>query len=322
MMTEMNKKIIGQSAKMQELMRAADLVAVTDVPVFISGETGTGKELMAHRVYQQSHRSKRAFLTINCATLAEEHAESFLFGHKQGAFSGAGTNNPGMIAKAGSGTLFFDEISELSLSLQVKLLRFIETGEVQPLGYSSPRHYDVRIIAATSKNLAEEVKQGNFRADLYFRLNVIPLELPPLRERKEDIPDLMAHFFSEFVRKQHLTPPGFTQMALKQINKYDWPGNVREIRNFCERLLILFAGKDVDVTNLPHEMRYFSSLSSGREGSSFSLPENGIKLESVEVDLMLQALDKSSGNKSKAARLLGLSRDTFLYRLKKYSIAL
>jgi DNA-binding NtrC family response regulator len=321
-MTFDTNKILGQSPKLQEVLRAADLVSVTDVPVLITGETGTGKDLFARRIHQQSPRKQREFVTINCATLAGQHAESFLFGHKQGAFAEAGTNNPGMIAKAGSGTLFFDEISELSLSLQVKLLRFIETGEVQPLGYSSPRNYDVRIIAASNKNLAEEVEKGNFRADLYYRLNIIPLELPALREREGDIAVLMAYFFREFVRKQHLTPPGFTTAALKQINKYQWPGNVRELRNFCERLLILFSGKEIDVTNLPHEMRYFSEVPSGHPNASFNLPENGINLESVEVDLMLQALDKSSGNKSKAARLLGLSRDTFLYRLKKYSIAL
>ena len=309
--------MIGQSPQILALLRSADLVSVTDVPVFISGETGTGKELLAHRVHQQSKRNKWSFVTINCATLTDQFADVYLFGKKEQGKKG---NYSGLIAKAASGTLFFDEISELSLPLQVKLLRFIETGEVQPLGYSSPRNYDVRIIAASNKNLAEEVEKGNFRADLYYRLNIIPLELPALREREGDIAVLMAHFFREFVRKQHLTPPGFTTAALKQINKYQWPGNVRELRNFCERLLILFSGKEIDVTNLPHEMRYFSEGEGVRQGSPFSLPETGIKLESVEVDLMLQALDKSSGNKSRAARLLGLTRDTFLYRLKKYSI--
>jgi DNA-binding NtrC family response regulator len=310
-------EIIGQSPRIKEVLRTADLVAKTDVPVLVTGGTGTGKDLFAQRIHQQSPRKQREFITINCATLSGQHAESYLFGHKQGAFAGADTNNPGMVAKAGAGTLFLDEVSELDLALQVKLLSFIETGKVQPLGYSSARNYDVRVIAASSKNLAEEVGKGAFRADLYYRLNIIPLELPNLQEREGDVPVLMEHFFREFVRKLHLTPPAFTPAAMKQINQYGWPGNVRELKNFCERMLILFSSREIDITNLPHEMR---NVFTKPANSPFSLPEAGIKLESVEVDLMLQALDKTSGNKSRAARMLGLTRDTFLYRLKKYSI--
>ncbi|HIO96651.1 MAG TPA: sigma-54-dependent Fis family transcriptional regulator [Leucothrix sp.] len=318
----MNKKIqiLGKSVKFQEVLRTIELVSVTDVPVLLSGEIGTGKELLAQKIHESSHRNQREFISVNCAALPQEFAESMLFGQKIEASDDTITeNNLGYIAQAQSGTLFLDEISELPLAVQAKVQRFLENGEIQAVGDSIPHKYDVRLIAATHKNLNDEVNAGNFRADLFYRLNIIPVELPALKEREGDINILMEYFFREFVREQHQAAPSFTKAALKQITQYGWPGNVRELHNFCERMFILFSGKEVDVTNLPHELRSFASAKID-SSSPFSLPVTGIKLEMVEVDLIQQALQNTNGNKSRAARLLGLTRDTFLYRLKKYSI--
>ena len=315
-------QLVGESPKFQEVLRTIELVSVTDVAVLLTGETGTGKEVMAQAIHNKSPRKQRQMITINCAALPDELAESLLFGHKKGAFIEATENNIGYISQARSSTLFLDEICELSLSIQAKLLRFLEYGEVQPVGQTHTRKYDVRIIAASNKNLSEEVKKGNFRADLFYRLNIIPVELPALREREGDTSLLMDYFFRDLVQKQHQTAPSLTKVAVKQLTQYNWPGNIRELRNFCERMFILFSGKEIDVTNLPYEIRsYQPSKESGRGyASPFSLPEAGVQLESVEVDLIQQALHNTNGNKSRAARLLGLTRDTFLYRLKKYSI--
>ncbi len=296
-------KIIGQSPKFLEVLRTVDLVAGTDVPVLISGDTGTGKNVFAKRIHQQSQRKKRAFIYVNCASLASEQANLMLFGRK------------GYIQQARGGTLFLDEISDLSDSLQQMLLNFLETSELR-FDASSVRHYDVRIIATTQKNLYDAVDSGSFRADLFYRLNVIPVALPTLKERKGDVVLLMDVFFRQLVKEQHQVAPEFTKAAIKQIMRYNWPGNIRELQNFCERMFVLFSGKVVADTNLPHEFRQFTK----GQSRPFSLPASGIKLDLVEVDLIYQALETASGNKSKAARLLGLTRDTFLYRLKKYSI--
>ena len=313
----MNNKIqvLGKSAKFQEVLRTIESVSVIDVPVLLSGETGTGKELLAQNIHASSHRKQREFVSVNCAALPQEFAESMLFGHKAGAFDGAAKNNQGYISQARSGTLFLDEISELPLAVQVKLQRFIESGEIQAVGDSIPRKCDVRLLVATNKNLNDEVNAGKFRADLFYRLNVIPVELPALKDREGDVAILMGYFFRQLVSKQHQVAPHFTHAAIKQITQYDWPGNVRELHNFCERMFILFSGKEVDLGNLPHELRSYSNT-----GVPFCLPAGGIKLDRVEVDLIQQALQTTSGNKSRAARLLGLTRDTFLYRLKKYAI--
>jgi len=304
MMFDSSIKIIGQSSCIQEVLRTADLVAGTDVPVLIIGDTGTGKDLFANRIHRQSQRKQRPFIKVNCSSLSGGLDEAMLFDQK------------GYVRQARSGTLFLDEVSDLSASLQARLLHFIETAEVVPPADSVMRKYDVRIIAATQKDLYKEVEAGRFRSDLYYRLNVIPVELPLLKERDGDVTALMDHFFRQFVHEQHQSAPNFTKAALKQIIRHEWPGNVRELQNFCERMFILFSGRTVEVTNLPHE---FNQPSQGQP-SPFSLPLSGIKLESVEVDLIQQALETTCGNKSQAARLLGLTRDTFLYRLKKYEI--
>lgn len=320
MALEKKHTIVGESTKLQEVLRTVDLIACTDVPVLITGDTGTGKDLFAHRVHHQSRRKQYPFITVNCSSLDTEHAEPVLFGANKG--KGALNSAKALIAQARSGTLFLDEIEELSLELQTKLLYFIENGKVLSVGVGSPQKYDVRIVVATKNDLFIAVEAGKFRADLYYRLNVIPLELPALNQRENDVSLLIEYFFKELVRERRLVSPSFSKVALRQVISYQWPGNIRELQNFCERMFILFSGKEIDVGNLPHEIRNFFKSVNQNGSSPFSLPSSGIKLESVEVDLMLQALDKTSGNKSQAARLLGLTRDTFLYRLKKYSITL
>lgn len=286
--------IIGQSPKLQEVLRTADLVAGTNVPVLITGDTGAGKDLFAQRIHQQSSRKQRAFIKLNCASAS---IEMQLFDAKKGALS-----------QARSGTLFLDEISDLPAALQSKLLQFMEDEK-----------FDVRIIVATHKNLYKEVEADNFRSDLFYRLNVIPVELPPLKEREGDVALLMDYFLRCFVAEQHQAMPSFSKAALKKLMEYNWPGNIRQLHNFCERMFILFSAKEVQVTNLPHEFQSFRS-SETNLGTAFSLPSTGINLEQIEVDFIQQALQNSNGNKSHAARLLGLTRDTFLYRLKKYSL--
>lgn len=313
-----NIKVIGDSVNFQEVLRTVGLVAVTDVPILLSGETGTGKKLLAQYIHQESRRNKRNFISVNCAALPKDLAEAMLFGHKESETS---EKTLGYIAKARSGSLFLDNISTLSKELQVKLLHFIDAGEVQAAGDKTTRKYDVRLIVATHKNLADEVNAGNFSSDLFYRLNVIPVEIPALYERNGDAILLMEYFFRKLVREQHQTAPSFTKAALKQMALYNWPGNIRELHNFCERMFILFSAKQVGINNLPQEIRLYSRTEAKDSSEQpFSLPATGIKLEEVEVDLIHQALQNTSGNKSHAARLLGLTRDTFLYRLKKYSI--
>lgn len=311
-------KIYGQSPAIQEALRATQLIAATDVTTLIIGETGTGKELFAEQIHQQSPRKNNKYLVINCAALPETLFESSLFGHKKGAFTDACENNKGIIAQAHQGTLFLDEISEIPLQTQSKLLRFLENGESQAIGYNEPQQYNVRIIAATNKNLLDEVKKGQFREDLFYRLNIVPLELPPLKKRLGDIELLTQLFFQDLVKKYKLPPPSLTRKASQALSSYSWPGNIRELRNFCERILILFSGKEVDINNLPEDIR---KKSGGSDATNLlTLPLDGIKLEQLEIDLYRQAINNTQGNKTAAAALLGLTRDTFLYRLRKYNL--
>jgi DNA-binding NtrC family response regulator len=309
--------IYGKSPAIQESLRSAELIAATNVTTLITGETGTGKELFARYVYQKSSRKNKPYITINCAALPENLIESSLFGHKKGAFTDAIEQHRGMVAQANGGTLFLDEITELPLVAQAKLLRFLENGECQGVGYNKACHYDVRVIAASNKDVAAEVKTGNFRQDLFYRLNIVPIELPPLRMRVGDIALLMSLFFRDLVKEYKITPPTISKEAQACLQDYSWAGNVRELHNFCERMLILFTGKAIDISNLPPEIRQHRKKS---RRFTFDLPEQGIQLEALEVELYEQAIQSSQGNKSAAARLLGLSRDTFLYRLRKYGL--
>lgn len=313
----MFEALIGQSPNFEALLRSAKMVASTDVTVLIAGETGTGKEVLACALQKYSPRADKAFITLNCAALPESIAESELFGHRKGAFTGAVTHQTGRLQAADSGTLFLDEVDSLPLPLQAKLLRFLETGEIQPVGDTHTQNVNVRIIAATNANLQEKIARGEFRKDLYYRLNVVPLEIPPLRERMGDIPLLLQHFMTRFASDHNLPQSSFGKSALHRLTAYSWPGNVRELRNVCERLSILLAGRLIEEGNLPAEIVNRAMP----QKPVFALPEIGIELEKVETDLIRQALVRTNGNRSRSARLLGISRDTLLYRMHKYDIS-
>ena len=313
-----NDSLIGTSPALAAVLRAARLVAMTDAPVLIQGDSGTGKELLAARVHGDSARRACPLITVNCAALPEGLAESLLYGHRKGAFTGAISDQPGFIQQAHGGTLFLDEVGELPLSVQAKLLRFLESGECHPVGHSTSVRADARVIAATNRDLAAEVAAGRFREDLFYRLNVVPLTLPPLRERGADIIELLRYYTAQIAARYGLLAPRYTAAALRCLQTYGWPGNVRELRNVCERLVILCGDRDITPDNLPLEMRAPHAQPNAR--GAFHLPPEGVRLDELEVQLIRQALAQTAGNRSRAARLLGLTRDTLLYRLKKYAI--
>ncbi len=310
---------IGQSPVFESLVRSAKMVAATDVTILIKGETGTGKEMLATAIQKESARSDKPFITLNCAALPEGLVESELFGHKKGAFTGAVSNKQGLFHAADGGTLFLDEINSLPLGIQTKLLRFLESGECLAVGETKPYLVDVRVIAATNSDLQKQISEGGFRQDLYFRLNVVPIELPPLKQRTEDIEYLIKHFLEQFSATYAISAPKFSRHTLKALRSYHWPGNIRELRNLCERLSILLAGQTVEPENLPHE---FSNCVNPNNESNFILPETGIDLDNLEADMIHQALNRTNGNRTQSARLLGLSRDTLLYRIKKHGITI
>ena len=307
--------LMGQSPNFEAMLRSAKMVAVTDVTVLICGETGTGKELLAKALQEHSPRAKKPFITLNCAALPESLVESELFGHRRGAFTGAVENQTGRLQAASGGTLFMDEVDSLPLAVQAKLLRFLESGDIQPVGDTAAQRVDVRIIAATNTNLEEKIAKGEFRQDLFYRLNVVPLEIPPLRERMGDIHLLMNHFLNHFSAAHKLTAPTLSNDALAILLKHEWPGNVRELRNVCERFCVLMAGRHIEEASLPDDI-----AGPPAEADEFLLPTEGIDLEQLEIFLIQQALERTQDNRTHAARLLGISRDTLLYRMKKYSM--
>lgn len=312
------KLLIGNNPAFEAVLRSAKVVAATDVTVLIKGETGTGKEILATALQNESKRADKPFVTVNCGALPEGIVESELFGHRKGAFTGATGNKTGIFQAADGGTIFLDEINSLPLSIQVKLLRFLESGECFPVGETKPDFVDARIVAATNTDLNKQIEQGTFRQDLYFRLNVVPLEIPSLKERKDDI-ELLAKYFIDHFADQHQIPPAIlSKTTLKKFRGYEWPGNVRELRNVCERLAILLSGKTIQPENLPHE---FNAIGIGDKTTGFSLPETGFSLDNLEAELIHQALLKTNGNRSKSARMLGISRDTLLYRIQKHGLA-
>ena len=312
--------MLGNAPEFQAVLRAMRIVSATDATVLVTGESGTGKELLAKALHRYSRRQNNPFVTVNCAALPEHLAESELFGHRKGAFTGAIYDEKGRMQAAHGGTLFLDEVGELPLGVQAKLLRFLETGECQPLGQPLTRSVDVRIIAATNRDLGKAVKEGTFRRDLYYRLYVVPLELPPLRARRGDVDLMIRGITQELALEYDLQAPTYSKGALKLLNHYHWPGNVRELKNLCERMLILFSGRRIEAENLPQEIRQSQYEGTSLSGGAFKLPEQGLNMDDLEADLIKQALNRALGNRSKAARLLGLSRDTLLYRMKKYAI--
>jgi len=317
MKTRIEYGMLGQSAEFEGVQRTAKIMASTDVTVLIQGESGTGKELMAKYIHASSKRNSTPLVTINCAALPEALAESELFGHIKGAFTGATDNQQGRIQSANNGTLFLDEVGELPLSIQAKLLRFLEEGECQTVGQTKTEKVNVRVIAATNRDLFKEVENGNFREDLFYRLNVVPLALPSLRERQSDISYLINHLSAQLAAKHCLDVPRYNMQALELCQRYSWPGNIRELKNFCERMVVLLSGKTITVDNLPLEMKVAPQA---KASVPYTLPEGGVILEKLEAQLINQAMDKSHGNQSKAARLLGLTRSALLYRMKKHSL--
>ena len=306
-------KLLGKSSAMSHVKDVITKVAPTDTIVLISGESGTGKELVAAEIHNSSKRSKKPFIIINCAAIPETLLEGELFGYDKGAFTGAVRNKPGQFKLADKGTLFLDEIGELPLALQSKLLRAIELGEFLPLGSSKPVKVDVRTIAATNRNLEEMVSEKTFRDDLYYRLNIFPVRIPPLRERPEDILPIAEDFLKG--KGAHFIP--LHEDVVKKLYEYPWPGNVRELRNILERATILAGSEPITPAHI--------SLGAG---SAISTPEDALgsligkkSLPEIERSLIVLAVERSGGNKSKAASLLGITRRTLYGRLEKYGLA-
>ncbi len=305
--------ILGSSASMQELLEMISYVAPTEVTVLINGESGTGKELVAAELHQNSERKNGPFVKVNCAALAESLLESELFGHEKGAFTGADQQRDGKFIQATGGTLFLDEIGETSQGMQVKLLRVLQEQELQRVGGQETIHADARIIAATNRDLEKEVREGNFREDLYYRLNVVTVTVPPLRERRDDIPLLVDHFVEKFAEKNRREVAGVTSECMALLTSYAWPGNVRELENAIERGVILMRGEYLTEKSLPLpiQKQELEANSPGKAGQDLSL-------EAQNKMHILDTLEKTGGNKSEAARRLGISRKTLKNKLDKY----
>ncbi|MBF0275985.1 MAG: sigma-54-dependent Fis family transcriptional regulator [Nitrospinae bacterium] len=311
------KKFTTVSEKMKKILNEAKQVATTDAPVLITGETGTGKELLAHSVHNFSGRASKPFIAINCGAIPENLLETELFGYKKGAFTGADKDKKGKIEYAEGGSLFLDEIGELPQTMQVKLLRVLQEKKIERLGGIDSIKIDVRIIAATNRNLAEEIKEGRFRSDLYYRLSVVPVEMPSLVERREDLPILINHFFERYCL-QYSRKVKLSKEVIKKLSLYNWPGNIRQLKNTIERMVILCNKDELLPIDIPAELKNQSMLN--MEEGSFQLPSDGINLEEVERSFIEQALQLSNGNQTKAAKLLGITRNTLLYRLQKFKL--
>ena len=293
--------IIGQSEAMVKVYQMVEKVAPRDATVLIRGESGTGKELIAQAIHQQSLRAKGAFIAVNCAALPETLLESELFGHEKGAFTGAEKQKRGRFELADSGTIFLDEIGDMSPATQVKVLRILQSKELTRLGSEEMIHVDVRTVAATNRNLEALIKENIFREDLYYRLNVFPIYLPPLRERKEDIPDLVLHF----LKKNHQSGDKIDPHTMRALMNYHWPGNIRELENIIERMIIMSGDDPITVEFLPPQ---FQGVTQSSDSLSIEIPEAGLCIDEVEKELINKALKKTGGNKSHAAKLLGITR--------------
>jgi DNA-binding NtrC family response regulator len=326
--------IIGTSGKLKDVIDKMKLVAPSRATILIEGESGTGKELIAQAIHQASPRARGPFVAVHCAALSENLLESELFGHERGAFTGATERRIGRFESADGGTLFLDEIGEISQSTQVKLLRFLETKSVERVGGSKPLELDVRLVAATNRNLEQMVREGKFREDLFFRLNVVRLFMPPLRERTEDIPLLLAHFIRQFSEENGAPPLTVEPGALRTLQAYPWPGNIRELRNFCENAVVLRRGGSLTEYDLDPKFRgttplttapapadgAFASVASpaASKPASGAAAGSSLSVEDNEKRLLREALLKARGNRTKAAQLMGVSRRTLHRKIAQW----
>lgn len=304
--------VLGHSRGLQQVIQLARKVAVTDVPVLLTGETGTGKEVFAQAIHNGSARAKQPFVAINCSAFSKELLESEIFGHKAGAFTGALKDKKGLFEEANHGTIFLDEIGEMAYGLQAKLLRVLETGEYIKVGDTKPTKIDVRIVSATNRNLKEEIANSNFREDLYFRLSVFHLHLPPLRERREDIPELATAFLKFFAAKMGKQVKGFAADCQAWMQSYAWPGNVRELRNVIERALII-CDDYITLDDMPLDFRSSTLSGSAADGDDFELAE-------AEHRHIQRVLQYTKGNKAEAARLLKIGLTTLYRKIEEYGI--
>ncbi|QTA80295.1 Two component system response regulator, sigma54-specific [Desulfonema limicola] len=316
--------IIGKSQPMKDLNAMISMIAPSEATVLITGESGTGKELAARSVHYNSSRKDHSLITVNCAALAETLLESELFGHEKGAFTGADRSREGRFMQADKGTIFLDEVGEMPPMMQAKLLRVIQEGEIQRVGSDKPITVDVRILAATNKNLQEEVESGSFREDLFYRLNVVALKIPALRERMDDIPLLANHFTKKYAEKNRKQVKGITPFAMDMLLKYHWPGNVRELENAMERAVILLPGEYISEKELPLSITQSYAQEHGIETLENKFIQHSLSaqmpksLEDIEKQAILTALETAGGNKSEAARILGINRKTLHKKLKNY----
>lgn len=306
--------MVGESEPMQRLYSLVDMVADSDVTVLLMGESGTGKELVARAIHHKSHRADGPFVTLNCGALPENLFESELFGYEKGAFTGATMNKMGRFELADGGTLLLDEVGELSLKSQVDFLRVLETKEFRRLGGTKIVKVDTRIIAATNRNLEEAVKRGDFREDLYYRLNVVPIRLPPLRERGEDIPLLADRFLEEFSAQHHREPKEVSGEAMRLLRLYAWPGNIRQLRNLIERMVVTVKDPLLQPEHLPEEIQ------ASREDARTMVVSLGSSLKEIEREAIRRTLAEVTNHREKAAKLLGISLRALQYKIKEYGI--
>ncbi|MFZ5651715.1 MAG: sigma-54-dependent transcriptional regulator [Bacillota bacterium] len=316
-LTKKYRKMIGESPAIKDVMFLIEKVSNSNATVLITGESGTGKEVAAVAIHQSSPRRDHPFVPVNCAALPENLLESELFGHEKGAFTGALARKMGRFELADKGTLFLDEITEMPLNMQVKLLRVLQEKSFERVGGTETLNVDVRIIAASNRDINTAIEKGFFREDLYYRLNVIHIHLPPLRERKEDIP-LLANYFLEKLRPTYLVN-SITENAMKLLIKYNWPGNIRELQNVLERAAIISRNNEITAEDLPREFQAAQPKPGGE--LVINIPDSGISLEDLEKELIIKALEKSRGNQTRAAQLLGITRSALLYRIQKHGLS-
>jgi two-component system response regulator HydG len=309
-------RIIGRSPKMKSLLETLAMVAPSDATVLLMGESGTGKEVVANAIHHNSPRAGQPFIKVSCAALPETLLESELFGHEKGAFTGATARREGRFQLADRGTLFLDEVGEMNMAIQTKLLRVLQEKEFEPLGGVRTVKVDIRLIAATNLELDKEVTAGRFREDLYYRLNVVPIVLPPLRERKEDIPPLADHFLTIYREKNRKALRGISGKALDLLVRYDWPGNIRELENCIERAVIMAREEAIVPADFPPQIRMLS-IEGEREG--FDIPY-GISLDEMERALIVKTLAETGGNRTKTSEILGINRRTLQNKLRQYGL--